>query len=176
MIWLRLPATLTTVLYRTVAAGWEKEALAPCTKVSWTRYRLQWRGLLRWVLPFSRRPPALDFECDGRCDVIQMDYVSLEELRIQFQQEIQTLSVYVLHPFWLDCNVIFRGSCLMCCLICRLKHENLVDMVGFSSDGQYPCVVYPLMSNGSLLDRLACLVNPTCLQMPASVRSQIWFH
>lgn len=48
----------------------------------------------------------------------------------------------------------------MCFVICRLQHENLVDMVGFSCDGQYPCVIYPLMSNGSLLDRLACLVSP----------------
>ncbi|XP_070686216.1 interleukin-1 receptor-associated kinase 4 isoform X1 [Pempheris klunzingeri] len=60
-----------------------------------------------------------------------MDDVSLDELRVQFHQEIQTLKV--------------------------LKHENLVDMVGFSCDGQHPCLVYALMANGSLLDRLACL-------------------
>ncbi|XP_036962402.1 interleukin-1 receptor-associated kinase 4 isoform X2 [Acanthopagrus latus] len=60
-----------------------------------------------------------------------MDDVSPDELRVQFDQEIQTLKV--------------------------LKHENLVDMVGFSCDGQHPCLVYPLMVNGSLLDRLACL-------------------
>lgn len=46
------------------------------------------------------------------------------------------------------------------CVLRRLKHDNLMDMVGFSCDGQYPCVVYPLMPNGSLLDRLACLVSP----------------
>ncbi|XP_032379467.1 interleukin-1 receptor-associated kinase 4 isoform X2 [Etheostoma spectabile] len=60
-----------------------------------------------------------------------MDDFSLDELRVQFNQEIQTLKV--------------------------LKHENLVDMVGFSCDGQHPCLVYALMANGSLLDRLACL-------------------
>uniref|UniRef100_A0A8C9XI72 Interleukin-1 receptor-associated kinase 4 n=1 Tax=Sander lucioperca TaxID=283035 RepID=A0A8C9XI72_SANLU len=60
-----------------------------------------------------------------------MDDISLDELRVQFNQEIQTLKV--------------------------LKHENLVDMVGFSCDGQHPCLVYALMANGSLLDRLACL-------------------
>lgn len=59
-----------------------------------------------------------------------MDDVSIDELRVQFNQEIQTLRA--------------------------LKHENLVDMVGFSCDGQHPCLVYALMSNGSLLDRLAC--------------------
>ncbi|TDH09422.1 hypothetical protein EPR50_G00086600 [Perca flavescens] len=60
-----------------------------------------------------------------------MDDISLDELRVQFNQEIQTLK--------------------------KLKHENLVDMVGFSCDGQHPCLVYALMANGSLLDRLACL-------------------
>ncbi|XP_056272965.1 interleukin-1 receptor-associated kinase 4 [Pseudoliparis swirei] len=60
-----------------------------------------------------------------------MDDISVDELRVQFNQEIQTLKV--------------------------LKHENLVDMVGFSCDGQHPCVVYALMVNGSLLDRLALL-------------------
>ncbi|KAM9815054.1 interleukin-1 receptor-associated kinase 4 isoform X1 [Syngnathus typhle] len=56
--------------------------------------------------------------------------ISPEELRIQFNQEVQTLTI--------------------------LKHDNLVDMVGFSSDGEYPCLVYVYMANGSLLDRLAC--------------------
>ncbi|XP_041794194.1 interleukin-1 receptor-associated kinase 4 [Chelmon rostratus] len=67
-----------------------------------------------------------------------MDDISLDELQVQFNQEIQTLKV--------------------------LKHENLVDMVGFSCDGQHPCLVYPLMANGSLLDRLACLEGtpPLC--------------
>lgn len=60
-----------------------------------------------------------------------MDDISVDELRVQFNQEIQTLKT--------------------------LKHENLVDMVGFSCDGQHPCLVYALMANGSLLDRLACL-------------------
>ncbi|XP_059190355.1 interleukin-1 receptor-associated kinase 4 [Centropristis striata] len=59
-----------------------------------------------------------------------MDDLSLDELRVQFNQEIETLKV--------------------------LKHENLVDMVGFSCDGQHPCLVYALMANGSLLDRLSC--------------------
>ncbi|XP_038561571.1 interleukin-1 receptor-associated kinase 4 [Micropterus salmoides] len=60
-----------------------------------------------------------------------MEDVSLDELRVQFSQEIQTLKV--------------------------LKHENLVDMVGFCCDGQHPCLVYAFMANGSLLDRIACL-------------------
>ncbi|GAA6223948.1 interleukin-1 receptor-associated kinase 4 isoform X1 [Lates japonicus] len=60
-----------------------------------------------------------------------MDDISSDELQVQFHQEIQTLKV--------------------------LKHENLVDMVGFSCDGQHPCLVYAFMANGSLLDRLACL-------------------
>nr|XP_057930886.1 interleukin-1 receptor-associated kinase 4 isoform X3 [Doryrhamphus excisus] len=59
-----------------------------------------------------------------------VDDVSPDELQIQFKQEVQTLKV--------------------------LKHDNLVDMVGYSSDGPHPCVVYAFMANGSLLDRLAC--------------------
>ncbi|NP_001281143.1 interleukin-1 receptor-associated kinase 4 [Cynoglossus semilaevis] len=62
-----------------------------------------------------------------------MEDISVDELQIQFQQEIQTLKV--------------------------LKHENLVDLIGFSCDGQHPCLVYAFMANGSLLDRLACLDN-----------------
>uniref|UniRef100_A0A3Q2XIN6 Interleukin-1 receptor-associated kinase 4 n=1 Tax=Hippocampus comes TaxID=109280 RepID=A0A3Q2XIN6_HIPCM len=59
-----------------------------------------------------------------------IDDISPDELQVQFNQEVQTLTL--------------------------LKHENLVDMVGYSSDGQYPCLVYAFMANGSLLDRLAC--------------------
>ncbi|XP_054888745.1 interleukin-1 receptor-associated kinase 4 isoform X1 [Poeciliopsis prolifica] len=60
-----------------------------------------------------------------------MDDMPLDKLQDQFNQEIQTLKV--------------------------LKHENLVDMVGFSCDEQQLCIVYAFMANGSLLDRLACL-------------------
>ncbi|KAK7891630.1 hypothetical protein WMY93_023593 [Mugilogobius chulae] len=60
-----------------------------------------------------------------------MDHVTMEDLHVQFNQEIQTLQT--------------------------LKHVNLVDMVGFSCDGPNPCLVYDFMSNGSVLDRLACL-------------------
>ncbi|XP_047452233.1 interleukin-1 receptor-associated kinase 4 [Mugil cephalus] len=60
-----------------------------------------------------------------------MDDMTPEKLQVQFNQEIQTLKA--------------------------LKHENLVDMVGFSCDEQHLCLVYAFMANGSLLDRLACL-------------------
>ncbi|XP_069551363.1 interleukin-1 receptor-associated kinase 4 isoform X1 [Brachyistius frenatus] len=60
-----------------------------------------------------------------------MDDMPLDRLQVQFNQEIQTLKV--------------------------LKHENLVDMVGFSCDEPHLCLVYAFMANGSLLDRLACL-------------------
>lgn len=59
-----------------------------------------------------------------------LDGSSPEDLKTQFNQEIQTLR--------------------------SLKHENLVNMVGFSSDGQRLCLVYEYMPGGSLLDRLAC--------------------
>ncbi|XP_072242304.1 interleukin-1 receptor-associated kinase 4 isoform X2 [Leuresthes tenuis] len=60
-----------------------------------------------------------------------MQDMPLDKLQAQFHQEIQTLKV--------------------------LKHENLVDLVGFSCDEQHLCLVYAFMANGSLLDRLACL-------------------
>lgn len=66
-----------------------------------------------------------------------LDDMSSEELKTQFNQEIQTLK--------------------------RLEHVNLVNMVGYSIDGQHPCLVYVYMSNGSLLDRLACLDGTAAL-------------
>ncbi|XP_008409248.1 interleukin-1 receptor-associated kinase 4 [Poecilia reticulata] len=60
-----------------------------------------------------------------------IDDMPLDKLQDQFNQEIQTLKV--------------------------LKHENLVDMVGFSCNEQQMCIVYAFMANGSLLDRIACL-------------------
>ncbi|KAM9375375.1 interleukin-1 receptor-associated kinase 4 isoform 2-T2 [Pholidichthys leucotaenia] len=59
-----------------------------------------------------------------------VDDMPLEALQVQFNQEIEALKV--------------------------LKHENLVDMVGFSCDEQHLCLVYAFMANGSLLDCLAC--------------------
>ncbi|XP_053572710.1 interleukin-1 receptor-associated kinase 4 [Bombina bombina] len=57
--------------------------------------------------------------------------VSIQDLKEQFDQEIQTMA--------------------------RCKHENLVELLGFSNDGEQYCLIYLFMSNGSLLDRLACL-------------------
>ncbi|XP_072341319.1 interleukin-1 receptor-associated kinase 4-like isoform X3 [Scyliorhinus torazame] len=59
--------------------------------------------------------------------------VSMGELKLQFSQEIKTLE--------------------------KFQHENLVELLGFSNDGEHPCLVYAYMPNGSLLDRLACLDN-----------------
>ncbi|XP_073687446.1 interleukin-1 receptor-associated kinase 4-like [Garra rufa] len=66
-----------------------------------------------------------------------LDDSSPEDLKTQFNQEIQTLR--------------------------SLKHENLVNMVGFSSDGHHLCLVYEYMPHGSLLDRLACADGATPL-------------
>lgn len=57
--------------------------------------------------------------------------VSAQDLKQQFDQEIEIMA--------------------------KCKHENLVELLGFSSDGAQPCLVYEYMPNGSLLDRLACL-------------------
>ncbi|KAK1888412.1 Interleukin-1 receptor-associated kinase 4 [Dissostichus eleginoides] len=75
-----------------------------------------------------------------------MEDISLDELQVQFNQEIQTLKV--------------------------LKHENL-----------HPCLVYPLMVNGSLLDRIACLDESPplswrqrCLIAEGTVRGLEYLH
>ncbi|XP_006168614.1 interleukin-1 receptor-associated kinase 4 isoform X2 [Tupaia chinensis] len=57
--------------------------------------------------------------------------ISTEELKQQFDQEIKV-----------------KAKC---------QHENLVELLGFSSDGDDLCLVYVYMPNGSLLDRLSCL-------------------
>ncbi|XP_037091300.1 interleukin-1 receptor-associated kinase 4-like [Pollicipes pollicipes] len=36
------------------------------------------------------------------------------------------------------------------------RHVNLLELLGFSCDGAYNCLVYSYMVNGSLQDRLAC--------------------
>ncbi|XP_069620839.1 interleukin-1 receptor-associated kinase 4 isoform X2 [Ranitomeya imitator] len=58
---------------------------------------------------------------------------SLQDLKDQFEQEIKTMA--------------------------QCHHENIVKLLGFSNDGDNYCLVYTYMSNGSLLDRLACLNN-----------------
>ncbi|XP_061422890.1 interleukin-1 receptor-associated kinase 4 [Lethenteron reissneri] len=62
-----------------------------------------------------------------------LDHVSMESMKTQFTKEIHTLS-----------------SC---------RHENLVELLGYSCDGPQLCLVYPYMSNGSLSERLACKDN-----------------
>ncbi|KAM6089580.1 interleukin-1 receptor-associated kinase 4 isoform 4-T9 [Theristicus caerulescens] len=63
--------------------------------------------------------------------LIAMVDVSVQDLKQQFDQEIKMMA--------------------------KCQHENLVELIGFSSDGAQPCLVYEYMPNGSLLDRLACL-------------------
>nr|XP_036865604.1 interleukin-1 receptor-associated kinase 4 isoform X2 [Manis javanica] len=57
--------------------------------------------------------------------------ISTDELKQQFDQEIKVMA--------------------------KCQHENLVELLGFSSDGDDLCLVYVFMPNGSLLDRLSCL-------------------
>ncbi|XP_023579293.1 interleukin-1 receptor-associated kinase 4 isoform X2 [Octodon degus] len=59
--------------------------------------------------------------------------ISTEDLKQQFDQEIKVMA--------------------------KCQHENLVELLGFSSDGDDLCLVYVYMPNGSLLDRLSCLDN-----------------
>ncbi|XP_051015337.1 interleukin-1 receptor-associated kinase 4 [Acomys russatus] len=60
-----------------------------------------------------------------------MAEISTEELKQQFDQEIKVMA--------------------------KCQHENLVELLGFSSDSDDLCLVYAYMPNGSLLDRLSCL-------------------
>ncbi|KAG8542307.1 hypothetical protein GDO81_026985, partial [Engystomops pustulosus] len=62
-----------------------------------------------------------------------MNDSSLQDLKDQFEQEIKTMA--------------------------QCHHENIVKLLGFSNDGDRYCLVYTYMSNGSLLDRLACHNN-----------------
>lgn len=57
--------------------------------------------------------------------------ISSEDLKQQFDQEIKVMA--------------------------KCQHENLVELLGFSSDSDDLCLVYAYMPNGSLLDRLSCL-------------------
>ncbi|KAM7128275.1 interleukin-1 receptor-associated kinase 4 isoform 2-T6 [Ciconia maguari] len=63
--------------------------------------------------------------------LVAMVDVSVQDLKQQFDQEIKMMA--------------------------KCQHENLVELLGFSSDGAQPCLVYEYMPSGSLLDRLACL-------------------
>jgi len=37
-----------------------------------------------------------------------------------------------------------------------VQHPNIVQLLGSSTDGEEPCLVYALMEGGGLQDRLAC--------------------
>nr|XP_006132881.1 interleukin-1 receptor-associated kinase-like 2 [Pelodiscus sinensis] len=47
--------------------------------------------------------------------------------------------------------------CFRCC------HINILQLVGFSLENGYHCLIYPFMDNGSLEDRLQSQVDPTPL-------------
>lgn len=71
--------------------------------------------------------------------------ISIDELKQQFDQEIKVMA--------------------------KCQHENLVELLGFSSDGDDLCLVCVYMPNGSLLDRLSCLDDTPPL--PWHVRCRI---
>ena len=41
-------------------------------------------------------------------------------------------------------------------MLSTVQHHNIVQLLGSSTDGEAPCLVYTLMEDGSLQDRLAC--------------------
>jgi len=44
-------------------------------------------------------------------------------------------------------------------VLSQVQHPNIVQLLGSSTDGAVPCLVYALMEGGSLQDRLACSVG-----------------
>ncbi|XP_070559071.1 interleukin-1 receptor-associated kinase 4-like [Ptychodera flava] len=49
-------------------------------------------------------------------------------------------------------------------ILSRVKHENIVNLLGYSCDGHHFCLVYDFMPNGSLEDRLRCAGGSPPLQ------------
>ena len=46
--------------------------------------------------------------------------------------------------------------------LAEYRHPNVIALYGWSLDGPDPCLIYDYMKNGSLQDRLQCLVNIFC--------------
>ena len=44
-------------------------------------------------------------------------------------------------------------------VLSQVHHPNIVPLLGWSDDGEAPCLVYALAAGGSLQDRLACSEN-----------------
>ena len=124
-----------------------------CTKLRadlerWeTRHRLDKRTLLRFVLFAATGNFERKLGCGGSGSVFQgtlkssatqiavkkLEFAAGSELRValmHMQTEVQALS--------------------------QVHHPNIVPLLGWSDDGDAPCLVYALMVGGSLEDRLSC--------------------
>ena len=61
-------------------------------------------------------------------------------------------------------------------LLPRLRHQNIVDLYGYSNDApDTPCLIYPFMANGSLEKRLLKFkeYTPKCEPLTAKQRLEI---
>ena len=54
-------------------------------------------------------------------------------------------------------------------VLSQIQHPNVVQLLGSSTDGASPCLVYALMEGGSLQDRLACITG----QVPLTANERI---
>ena len=54
-------------------------------------------------------------------------------------------------------------------VLSRIHHPNVVPLLGWSNDGEAPCLVYALAAGGSLQDRLACSENTVPLTAKARI-------
>jgi len=55
-------------------------------------------------------------------------------------------------------------------VLSQVQHPNVVQLLGSSTDGASPCLVYALMEGGSLQDRLACITG----QVPLTANERIF--
>ncbi|XP_062977540.1 interleukin-1 receptor-associated kinase-like 2 isoform X2 [Elgaria multicarinata webbii] len=54
--------------------------------------------------------------------------------------------------------------CFRCC------HPNILQLLGFSVESGFHCLIYPYMPNGSLMDRLQCQVDSESLSWDQRIR------
>ena len=58
---------------------------------------------------------------------------------------------------------------MSCQVLSQVHHPNIVPLLGWSDDGEAPCLVYALATGGSLQDRLACAED----EVPLTAKERI---
>lgn len=55
--------------------------------------------------------------------------------------------------------------------LAEYRHPNVIALYGWSLDGPDPCLIYDYMENGSLQDRLQCLVSISVINSVNAIES-----